>query len=208
MKVIVASDHTFDEASCKAATGKTIQEWFSEIDSIGGVSIGRRAVLEHMYGKYKVDVWWIATINWLYEAHKGAMEKDGRGKGFNICVTKTIAAPLEKLYAAWTDDALLSKWFGEATKADVSDGGSYSNNDGDCGTYKRVRPNKDLRFTWENPVHEPSLVDVTFTDKGNGKTYLLVNLDRVQSRHEADGLRRAWGEAVDRLKALVEAVNG
>lgn len=204
MKVILASDHPVTDEACMAATGKTFPEWFGEIDSLGGPAIGRKKVIDHLYGNLKIDMWWIATINGLYEAHKGVVEKDGRGKGFNICVTKTISAPLEKVYGAWANSMELSKWFGDDTKADVVDGGNYSNSDGDTGTFKRVRPNKDLRFTWENPSHHPSMVDVTFTDKGNGKTYLLVNLDRVQGRLEADGLRKAWGEAVDRLKALVE----
>jgi uncharacterized protein YndB with AHSA1/START domain len=204
MKVTVASDHPLTDEACKAATGKTFQEWFEVIDGLGGPAIGRKPVNDHLYGELKVDMWWIATINNLYEAHKSVVEKDGRAKGFNICVTKTIAAPVEKLYNAWSDPTLLSKWFGEGTKADVTDGGSYSNKDGDTGTFKRVRTNKDLRFTWENPAHKPSIVDVVFTDKGNGKTYLLVNLDRIQTRPEADGLRRGWGEAVDRLKTLVE----
>ena len=28
--------------------------------------------------------------------------------------------------------------------------------------------------------------------------------DRLQTRADADGLRRAWGEALDRLKSAVE----
>lgn len=38
-----------------------------------------------------------------------------------------------------------------------------------------------------------------------GKTYLLINHDRIQTKAEADGLRNAWAEAVNWLKALVEA---
>jgi uncharacterized protein YndB with AHSA1/START domain len=205
VKVVVESDYPVTDEACKAATGRTIQDWFAEIDSLGGPSVGRKGVNDHLYGNLKVDMWWVATINNLYEAHKGVIEKDGRGKGFNICVTKTISAPLDKVYEAWTDPAALSKWFGANTQATVADGGTYTNDDGDTGAFKRVRRGKDLRFTWENPAHQPSMVDVTFTDKGNGKTYLLVNLDRVQTRSEADGLRHGWGSAVDKLKTLLES---
>jgi len=204
MKVTVQSDHPLTDEACLAATGKTFAEWFGEIDSMGGPAIGRKAVNDRLFGELKVDMWWIATINNLYEAQKGVLEKDGRAKGFNICVTKTIGAPLEKVYGAWVDPEQLQKWFGEAATASVTDGGSFCDGDGNSGTFKRVRANKDLRFTWENPAYPPSMVDVSFSDKGNGKTYLLVNLDRVQARPEADGLRRSWNEAVERLKALME----
>jgi uncharacterized protein YndB with AHSA1/START domain len=202
VKVLLESEHPVTEEVCKAATGKTIQEWFGVIDELGGPKVGRRAVIDKLYGEFKVDMWWITTLNHLYEAKNGVVEKDGRGKGFNICVTKTLPVPLEKVYEAWTQPELLSLWFGDDTKVDVTDGGTYSNADGDTGTFKRVRTKKDLRFTWENPAHQPSMVDVVFTDKG-GKTYLLVNLDRVQTRAEADGLRRAWGEAVERLRTML-----
>jgi Activator of Hsp90 ATPase homolog 1-like protein. len=38
-----------------------------------------------------------------------------------------------------------------------------------------------------------------------GKTTVMVTHDRLQTREEADGLRAAWGEALERLKKLVEA---
>jgi len=204
MKVVLKSDFPISEEACKSTTGKTLQEWFAELDKLGGPSMGRKRINDFIYTQHKVDAWWAATINSLYETARGVVEKDGRAKGFNICVTKTIAAPIDRVYAAWADPGLLSKWFGEDTVADVADGGRYANKDGDTGVYKRVRPCKDLRFTWENPAHQPSIVDVSFSHKGNGKTGLLVNLDRVQGREEADGLRKGWGEAVERLKALLE----
>jgi uncharacterized protein YndB with AHSA1/START domain len=70
----------------------------------------------------------------------------------------------------------------------------------------RVRPNKDLRLSFENPLFSaPTQVDVQFQDKGKGKTGLLVNHTRIQTRAEADALRTAWAQALDRLKAICEA---
>lgn len=71
--------------------------------------------------------------------------------------------------------------------------------------FARIRPNKDLRFTWEHPgVSAPMTVDVMFQDN-KGKTLMNVMTSRIQTRPEADGLRDAWGEALNRLKAIVEA---
>ncbi len=204
MKLELKSDKPVTDEACKAETGKTISEWFGVIDSLGGLKAGRRAITVHLTQELKIDGWWSATLNVLYEANHKAVEKDGRGKGFNICVTKMIAAPVEKVYDAWVKESELSEWFGPQTKADVKDGGTFSNADGDAGTYLRVRPGKDLRIRWERADCEPSMIDVAFTDKG-GKTYLLVNLDRVQNREEADGLRRAWNDATARLKSRLEA---
>jgi len=82
---------------------------------------------------------------------------------------------------------------------------SYENKDGDKGSFLRVRENKDIRMSFENKnFSAPTQVDVQFQDKGKGKTGLLVNHTRIQTREEADGLRAAWAEALDRLKAHCE----
>jgi uncharacterized protein YndB with AHSA1/START domain len=123
-----------------------------------------------------------------------------------ICVTKTITAPVDQAYEAWSTTERLNQWFSTKNNAEVSDGGSYSNADGDAGVFKRVRKNKDLRFTWENPAHtSPTLVDVVFQDKGKGKTGVMITHDRIQKREEADGLRAGWAQALDRLKSLLES---
>ena len=123
-----------------------------------------------------------------------------------ICVTKTIASPVEKAYEAWATSEALNQWFSKKNNAEVSDGGRYSSADGDTGVFKRVRKNKDIRFTWENPAHSsPTLVDVVFQDKGKGKTGVMITHDRIQNREEADGLREGWASALGRLKALLEA---
>ncbi len=204
MKVNYQTDNPLTNDACKAATGKTLDEWFAYLDEFDGLAKGRRAINNHLYGELKIDIWWTSAIAVEYERVRGAKEKDGRYKGYFICSTKTINAPIDKVYAAWATPESLSKWFGEGTTGKVADGEAFSNPDGNKGVYKRVRENKDLRFTWQGQEDE-SIVDVQFSDKGNGKTGLLVNHDRLQTRAEADGVRNAWAEALNKLKALVEA---
>ena len=60
-------------------------------------------------------------------------------------------------------------------------------------------------MSFENKeMSTPTQVDVQFQDKGKGKTGLLVNHTRIQTREEADGLRAAWAKALDQLKAVCE----
>ena len=130
-------------------------------------------------------------------------KKDGLFEGYFVCATKTIGAPPNDVFAAWSSGPELSKWFGVVTKAEVKDGGAFENKDGDRGKFLRVRENKDIRMTFENKgLAAPTQVDVQFQDKGKGKTGLLVNHTRIQTRAEADGLRAAWAEALDHLKAV------
>lgn len=204
MKYRLESAHPVGDAAAKAATGKTLAQWYSALDGLGGRKLGRAAVNKYLLGQ-KVDLWWCTTIAVEYERHLDVRKKDGRHEGYFVCVTKTIAAPLATVFAAWVDGRQLSRWFGDETKAEAREGGRYANADGDQGSFLRVRRDKDLRLTFENPAFSaPTLVDVQFQDKGKGRTGVTLNHTRIQTRAEADGLRKAWADALDRLQALGE----
>ena len=204
MKYTLKPEHPVTNEAARAATGKTLDQWFAELDKADGLKLGRREINNRLY-QQKLDPWWCATIAVEYEKHHDVRKKDGLFEGYFVCATKTIGAPPAEVYKAWSSSKELSKWFGSETKADVKDGGSFENKDGDKGKFLRVRDNKDLRMMFENRnFSAPSQVDVQFQDKGKGKTGLLVNHTRIQTREEADGLRAAWAQALEQLKSLCE----
>jgi uncharacterized protein YndB with AHSA1/START domain len=205
MKNTLKSEHPVTNEAAKAATGKTLDQWFTELDKSDGLKLGRREINSRLY-EQKLDLWWCTTIAVEYERHHDVRKKDGLLEGYFICSTKTIAAPPADVFKACANSADLSKWFGAGTKAEVKDGGTYENKDGDKGKFLRVRLNKDIRMTFENDgFTSPTQVDVQFQDKGKGKTGLLVNHTRIQTRAEADSLRAAWAGALDQLKTLCES---
>jgi hypothetical protein len=55
---------------------------------------------------------------------------------------------------------------------------------------------------WSSPSYAPTEIEVQFNVMA-GKTTVNLYHKRITTRAEADGLRRAWGEALDRLKARV-----
>lgn len=204
MKVKNAPDSPVDDASCKAATGKTLQEWFAWLDSIDALKLGRRESVNRVYSEANKDVWWSTTIVVEYEKARGVLKKDGLPEGFTICVTKSINASIPKVYSVWTDPASFGEMFGDGGKQDLSEGGEISCGGGCKGELTRIRPDKDLRFTWSHPgCTAPMMVDVQFQDN-KGKTSMNVMTSRIQTRAEADGLRNAWTEALSRLKRMAE----
>ena len=204
MKYTLKPEHPVTNEAAKAATGKTLDQWFAELDKADGLKLGRREINNRLYAQ-KIDPWWCATIAVEYEKHHDVRKKDGLFEGYFVCATKTIGASPADVYEAWASNKALSNWFGPGSKADVKDGGSYETKDGDKGKFLRVRENKDIRMTFaDKNSTAPTQVDVQFQDKGKGKTGLLVNHTRIQTRAEADGLRAAWAEALDRLKSYCE----
>jgi uncharacterized protein YndB with AHSA1/START domain len=184
-------------------TGKSINEWFSAIEEHGFAG-QRRNAIAWMYDAMGKDAWWPTTVWVEYEKSKGIVQKDGRAEGYSICVTKTISAPLAQVYSAW-GGAVFAKWFGDSGQSDTKTGGKITDAHGNGGEYLRVREDKDLRFSWKTEGRgDQTTVDVVISDKGNGKTGLLLNHNRIQSREEADGLRRAWSDAFTALKSELE----
>jgi uncharacterized protein YndB with AHSA1/START domain len=200
------------DASAREKTGKTLQQWFTHLDELGGVAKGRRELVNQLSGAKldarldaKLHEWWATTIVVEYERARGALEKDKLPKGYSISSTKTIAAPLERVFQAFGSAADLDRWLGPGTQVAFQDGGALTNADGDRATFTRLRPDKDLRLSWGHPARAPgSQVEVLFADKGQGRTGLTLNHTRIQSRRAADELRAGWSEAFERLKKHLE----
>ncbi|MEP7271214.1 MAG: hypothetical protein ABI882_06895, partial [Acidobacteriota bacterium] len=84
MKYKLEADHPLTNDSAKAATGKTLDEWYKELDAHDGLKLGRRGV--NMYiSEQKVDPWWCTTIAVEYEMHHDLRKKDGLYEGYFIC---------------------------------------------------------------------------------------------------------------------------
>ncbi|MCC7014288.1 MAG: SRPBCC domain-containing protein [Planctomycetes bacterium] len=158
-----------------------------------------------VYDSCAKDAWWSTTIVVEYERERGQRDKDGRPTGYAICSTKSISAPLERVYAAFGEASTLDRWLGPRTKLDFVDGGALENADGDRGSFKKIRANKDIKLAWERADLAPgSSVEVLFADKGKGMTGITLNHSRLQTRREADLAREAWGAALNALKSLLE----
>ncbi|MGQ0612394.1 MAG: SRPBCC family protein [Planctomycetaceae bacterium] len=206
MKLTTPNTPAATDAAAKEKTGKTMTQWFDELDRAGGVAAGRRELALKVTEATDKDGWWATTIVVEYEKARGAKEKDGRPKGYSICSTKTIAAPLERVFAAFGDAKQLDRWLGAKTNVRFAEGGTLENADGDRATFQRIRANKDLRLAWEHATLAPgTAVEVLFADKGKGKTGITLNHTRIQDRRDADALRAGWAAAFDGLKTMLEA---
>ncbi|MFN0060531.1 MAG: SRPBCC family protein [Planctomycetota bacterium] len=206
MKVPNVDSPEITDAVCKQKTGKTLKQWFEGFDKAGGLERGRRELTNSVHEQVNKDAWWATTLAVEYERARGQVEKDGKPTGYSMCSTKTIAAPLDRVFAAFGEPKQLDNWFGPKNKVSFKDGGGFENGDGDKGTFKRIRALKDIRFSWEHPTLGPgTAVEVLFADKGKGKTGITLNHTRIQSRREADQIRESWSAAFESLKRFIES---
>ena len=140
-----------------------------------------------------------------------------------IELVRTVAAPVEQVYEAWTHPDLLQHWFaprGSAVRsADVAlhEGGGYRveiidsdwNRHVTDGHYEELVPNRSIVKTLahEGPGARAGVaamrVAVKFRDVGAGNTELtLLHENLVDEDHKAD-TRREWLQRLDKLDALL-----
>jgi uncharacterized protein YndB with AHSA1/START domain len=137
-----------------------------------------------------------------------------------VTLTRTLDAPREAVFAAWTDPRQLSQWMGpgeiksEVTGLEARVGGAYrivmhgvpgGGHMAVSGTYREIEPPARLVFTWaweedadtHRTGHE-TLVTVTFRALGN-RTELTLQHERFNDQSSRDSHDGGWAGAIDKL---------
>jgi uncharacterized protein YndB with AHSA1/START domain len=138
----------------------------------------------------------------------------------SVEVKRLFQAPLNQVYRAWTDPALMNIWFHpnpemtSVCSVDLRVGGRYEvqmhPKEGDPfivgGVYEEVIPEEKLAFTWrwlhdegEEP-NEETLVTVYFRAVDGGQTELTLLHERFGSVEERDSHTWGWQETFNRLE--------
>jgi uncharacterized protein YndB with AHSA1/START domain len=139
---------------------------------------------------------------------------------------RVLDAPPERVYAAWTDPAVLRRWWAaqpDWTAADASTdvrvGGRYrlSMRDSDggirsvAGEYIEVEPPLRLKYSWAWDPHEGSeapssvtVVTVEFIAEGSGTRVVLEQRGFV-SEPDRDSHDEGWRGCLDNLERRVIA---
>lgn len=138
----------------------------------------------------------------------------GRTAGPQARVERTLSAPPERVFAAWTDPAILRRWYCpnpdlplEVT-ADVRVGGRYRVDMGGGrfvaeGEYTELVPGRVVAFTWRWTTSDAvSAVRVELSPTPEGGTRLVLVHTGLADADDARGHREGWELELARLEAL------
>jgi uncharacterized protein YndB with AHSA1/START domain len=136
-------------------------------------------------------------------------------------LSRTLPAPREEVFRAWTDAKALERWFAPSdeflTKVpilEVRPGGRYrvEMRKGDAnhvavGQYLEVRPPEKLVFTWKWETDadrgtEDTIVTVEFLDRGQSTEVVLTH-ERFPSAATRDDHGKGWTGCLERLGRYV-----
>jgi hypothetical protein len=169
----------------EAATGRVWADWFAELDEWGAVEREHRDIAAWLGAEHGVPGWWAQTITVEYERARGLRPVRGdRDGSHNVSASKTIAVPVERLFEAWSDPELRSRWLGDAELSE-----------------RTSRPPRTARYDWEDGS---TRVLVGFDAIDASKSRVALSHERLPDEDEAIRLKAFWRERLAELKAQLE----
>lgn len=172
-----------DEA-VKAKTGKVWAEWFRILDKADAKKWPHKEIAAYLHDKQDVSPWWAQMVSVGYEHERGIRQKFQKCDGeFSASGSRTLAVPLAKAYAAWTDERLRAKWLPDAPMEITT-----------------ATPGKYVRAKWDGDTR----LSVGFYSKGPGRAQVAVDHGKLANSRESAKMKSYWFAALNRLQGLVE----
>ena len=135
----------------------------------------------------------------------------------SLTLHRTLDAPVEAVYAAWTDPETMRQWFAPGglavarAVAEVEVGGTFliemRGQNGEShvtrGVYREVVPNRRLVHTWQWEGSDvESLVTVELEPASPGTTRLTLTHSRFAQAEARDQHEKGWTGCLAKLEAL------
>lgn len=167
----------------RRASGRGYAEWFAVLDDWGAADRPYREIAAWLTGEHGLSAWWAQKLIVEYQQARGVRQPGARPDGtFAAGASKTIAASVERIAAAWTDADVRSRWL---------PGLSLS--------VRTSQPGRSIRFD----VGDGTRLNVTLGD-ADEKTSVAVEQERLPDAAAAETARAAWRQRLSALKGLVE----
>jgi len=167
-------------------TGHGWEEWFALLDDWGAVDRPHREIARWVAARLDIHplAWNAQAITASYELTRGLRAVGEKEDGFAITASRTIAAPVDRLYDAFVDAAQRQRWLG----------------DDELAQRTATRP-KSARFDWGAGE---TRVNVTFLEREGDKSTVAVEHRRLSDGQEAERTKAYWRERLTVLKRLLE----
>ena len=170
--------------STRRSTGRDRADWFGLLDAWDATGRRHSEIVQWLMREHAVTSWWAQTLTVEYERARGLRKPGGGRDGrYTISVTRTVAAPVARLFAAFTDPVARKQWL-----------------DDDPLRERTSQPGRSARFDYR---HDGTRVVVGFEDKG-GRSRVAVVHERLTNPAAAATAKVYWQERLTALKTMLE----
>ena len=173
------------EEAILRATGRDWDHWLRVLDARGTEGFSHRDTAAWLRTELGIDGWWAQTITIGFERARGLRAAYQMGDGFSVGVSKTLPVSAGRLWAAFADEEGRSRWL-----------------DPGLLQLRTAQPGRTARF---DVAGGSSRVVVGFTAKGDAKSSVSIQHERLGSAAEVEERRTFWRERLAALGDLVAA---
>ena len=171
------------DAAVQAKTGKDWKQWFAVLDKAGARKMSHQEIVKYLHEHEGVGPWWQQMVTVSYEQARGLRDLHQKPAGYEISVSRTINAPVAKLFRAFTVAKSRDSWLQEEGL-----------------TIRGSIPNKSVRITWSD---QKTSVVVAFVSKGDNKTQVVAQHSKLPNAKASQKMKNFWGDALDRLRTAI-----
>ena len=171
------------DAAVKRATGKSWDRWFRLLDDWGATERSHTEIARHLAEAHGTGGWWAQSITVGYERARGLRAVHQHADGFTVSVSKTLPVSIERLFAAFTDDAIRDHWLEPGTL-----------------TPRTAQPPRSARF--DVPASGTRL-EAILTAKGDTKSTVALQHAKLPAQSDVAPWRAFWQERLTRLTVLL-----
>ncbi|WP_017580284.1 DUF4287 domain-containing protein [Nocardiopsis valliformis] len=171
------------DAKLAEATGRDYDTWFALLDAWEATTRTHTEIAAWLVQEHDVNGWWAQTVTVAYEQQRGLRVPGQKKDGFAASASKTVNVPVERLFAAFADPELRSRWL----PVEASE--------------RTAKPGK--RFTADLP--EDTRITATFQTKGEAKSIAGIEHTRIGSAERATEWKTDWRTWLADLKKLLES---
>jgi hypothetical protein len=176
---------TSDEA-VQRRTGRTWSEWFRLLDRWGARDRNHGDIAAWLVAEHGVPGWWAQSVTVAYEQARGMRAPGQRYDGrFEASVSRTVAVPVDRLFAAFVDEELRARWLPGAEMRP-----------------RTSQPGRSARFDWADGS---TRVNVYFAAKDHSKSQAAVQHERLADAEVTEEMKAFWRERLTELKRLLES---
>ena len=172
------------DIAVKAKTGKNWKDWFAVLDKAGARKMNHQEIVKLVSEKHDVGPWWQQMVTVSYEQARGLREKYQKPAGYQISVSRTVNAPVARLYKSFADARSRSSWLPEK------------------GFVVRTKTaDRSMRVSWND---NKTSLEINFYPKAADKTQVVVQHSKLPDAKSSAKMKTYWGKALDRLRTSLE----
>lgn len=177
-------ERTVSDDALVGRTGRTRGDWFVLLEAWGAADRPHPEIARWLTTEHGVDGWWSQELTVKYEMAIGRRRPGQRPDGFAVSASKTVAAPVERLFDAWVDEGVRAQWLPEVSLR-----------------LRTATPHRTARFDWEDGS---TRLAVGFTARGDVRSTVALEHQRLPDEETGERVRALWRERLADLQRLLE----